>query len=273
LRRTVVSALAVAGALLAVAAPAAAAAWTELEPGLERARFAADGTAAEDGAITVVRIDPVRWELRLLSTPADAGADNRSVREWCEKHGLVAAVNAGMFATDYRTHIGYMRCGGSVNNHRVNAYESVAAFGPRRDELPPFRIFDLDVTDFETIDADYECVLQNLRLIKRPGENRWPQQEKAWSEVALAEDREGRALFVHCRDPYSMHDLNEILLALPIGIVCAQHLEGGPQAQLVLVHPEHGVELAGSRETEREERDRWAGWPVPNVLGVARGGP
>ena len=38
--------------------------WHPLEPGIDRARFDADGNSSRDGIITVVRIDPERWEVR-----------------------------------------------------------------------------------------------------------------------------------------------------------------------------------------------------------------
>jgi hypothetical protein len=257
-----------------VAAAGDAVLWESIEPGIERARFAPDGNAAPDGAITVVRVDPYQWNLSLFSNDSGSSAGNRPVRQWSREEGLVVAVNAGMFATNYLTHIGYMACGGDVNNGRRNAYLSVAAFHPRREGVPPFRIFDLDTTDFDQIRRDYGCMVQNLRLVKRPGENRWPPQDKRWNEVALGEDEEGRVLFIHCRQAFSMHDLIEILLSLPISLVAAQHLEGGPEAQMVLRHGEGGTELVGSWETGFVDSDsRATGWPVPNVIGVTRRSP
>ena len=112
-------------------------------------------------------------------------------------------------------------------------------------------------------------MIQNIRMINRAGENRWSSQPKQWSEAALGEDEEGRALFIFSRSPYAMHDLNRMLLSLPIGLVCAQHLEGGPEAQLYLCWGETEVELVGSYETSFSEHDRnEVGWPVPNVIGI-----
>lgn len=242
--------------------------WTPLQNGLEVGRFSAPGQSA--ATITVVRIDPVVWEFRLFST-SESDDDNRPVRRWLEEEGLAVAVNAGMYATDYRTHLGYMGCGDRQNNARVNAYLSAAAFGRRHPDVPPFRIFDLDETEFDDVRADYACIVQNLRLIKRSRENRWPQQGKRWSEVALAEDVQGRALIIHSRDARSMHDLNEVLLALPLGIVCAQHLEGGPEAQLVYRDGGDGTELIGAfAPVAFRAGGASAGEAVPNVLGVVR---
>jgi hypothetical protein len=124
---------------------------------------------------------------------------------------------------------------------------------------------------FRAIARDYATVVQNLRLIKRPGLNRWSQQERRWSEAALGEDDRGNALLIFCRSAYSMHDLNNALLKLPIGVVAAQHLEGGPEAQLYVRTGDTEVDLFGSYETGFMENDgnRRSSW-IPNVIGVAR---
>jgi len=108
-----------------------------------------------------------------------------------------------------------------------------------------------------------------LRLVKRPGSNQWGQQQKKWSEAALGEDDAGRTLFIFSRSPFPMHDLNRELLAAGIGLVAAQHLEGGPEAQLYVHAGSFEMEMFGSYETSFKENDANSiPWPVPNVLGV-----
>ena len=115
----------------------------------------------------------------------------------------------------------------------------------------------------------YRRVVQNLRMVKRPGENRWSSQERRWSEAALGEDREGRALLIFCGAPLPLDRLIEALLALPLGLVAAQHLEGGTQAQLFVAAGGQTIELVGGYEGvfSRAEANRPA-WPIPNVIGV-----
>ncbi len=194
-----------------------------------------------------------------------------TARAWSERSKFTAAINAGMFAGDQKTHLGYMRSGEHVNNGRPNAYQSVAAFDPRESTAPPFRIFDLDApgVTFQAIRKDYASVLQNLRLVKRPGLNQWSDQDRKWSEAALGEDNAGRILFIFSRSPFSMHDLNRELLAAGIGLVAAQHLEGGPEAQLYVRAGAMELEMFGSYETAfLENEGNSAAWPVPNILGV-----
>jgi len=248
-------------------------AWTSLAPGMELGRFTVKKPrAVGDPPITILRIDPKLWELVLIGRSWDDESANQTAGEWCEKHKLTAAINAGMFGTDYTTHIGYLGSKGHVNSSHVNKYMSVAAFDPKKGKgLPEFRIFDLDdpgVT-MDIILGDFSSVVQNLRLIKRPGENRWNQQDKMWSEAALGEDSSGRVLFIFSRSPFTMHDLNRELLSIGIGLVAAQHLEGGPEAQLYLRIGNVTHEMFGSYETSFRENDRnTVPWPIPNVLGV-----
>lgn len=256
-----------------IALEVAPGAWDPLAPGMEIGTFGVKlSSPVRNSPLTVLRIDPKLWDLTVVGTSWTVGSTGRTARQWCESHKLKAAVNAGMFGTDYRTHVGYLGSKGHVNSSHVNQYQSVAAFHPRDGkDLPEFRVFDLDApgVTMEAILDDFSSVIQNLRLIKRPGENRWSQQDKRWSEAALGEDNEGRVLFIFSKTPSTMHDFNQALLSLGIGIVAAQHLEGGPQAQLFIRVGDVEHELFGSYRTSFQKIDGSpVPWPVPNVLGV-----
>jgi hypothetical protein len=247
--------------------------WQELSPGMDLTSLPVTRPGAPQGtSLTVLRIDPNLWELDLVGTSRTGEKAGHTAREWCETHKLTAAINAGMFKTDGATHVGYMRFQEHVNNAKLNSYQSIAAFDPRDPQaLAPFRIFDLDSpgVTLQTILKDYGSAVQNLRLIKRPGSNQWAEQDKKWSEAALGEDSSGRVLFLFSRYPFSMHDLNQELLSAGIGLVAAQHLEGGPEAQLYFHVGEKQLELFGSYETSFMPDDSNAKpWPIPNVLGV-----
>ena len=266
--------LSVVAALLSSGTPGPdpAGGWKRLAPGMELRRITArNPSAAGDSQITVLRMDPGKWELAFAGISQSGEASGHTARDWCEKSGFVAAINAGMFDTDYKTHTGYLQAGSHVNSGHVSAYKSAAAFSPRNPKSPPFRIFDLDApgVTVQSILKDYASVVQNLRLVKRPGVNSWGRQNKKWSEAALGEDDTGRILFIFSRSPFSMHDLNEELLAAGIGLVAAQHLDGGPEAQLYVHAGDTELEMFGSYETSFQENDQNAkAWPVPNVLGI-----
>jgi hypothetical protein len=274
LRDSVRAAFAAALLLAAPAAHAAEGPWSTLGTGLELATFPLDPALSPGAQLHVLRVDLRHWELTVHGLPRGESV-GYTAREWARREGLVAAINAGMYQEDYRTHSGYLAADGAVLSRGVNEYQSAAAFAPVDGADPPFRIFDLDVDPLATVLPRYRRVVQNLRLVKRPGENRWTPQQRRWSEAALAEDREGRALFVFCGAPLPLDRFIDALLALPLGVVAAQHLEGGSQAQLFVDAGGRPVEVVGGFEGAFPAPDpNRTARPVPVVLGVrARAAP
>lgn len=247
--------------------------WTQLAPGLELLTIKTSKQSSEgDSKIIVIRVDPHLWELVFAGISQLGERLAKTAKEWCENRKLTLAINAGMFGTDGETHVGYLKFRDHLNSTHVNFYKSVLAFDPNENKsVRPFEIFDLDANGLtmQSILNDYKSVAQNLRLIKKPGINVWPQQDRMWSEAAIGEDKEGRILFIYSRSPFSMHDFNEELLNSGIGIVSAQHVEGGPEAQLYLHAGDFEIEMFGSFETSYIENNSNAqAWPIPNVLGI-----
>ena len=71
-----------------------------------------------------------------------------------------------------------------------------------------------------------------------------------------------------------MHNLNDILLSLPIDLICAQHLEGGPEAQLYVRSESTELQLVGSYESGfMDDNLNSRAWPIPNVLGIVKKQP
>lgn len=239
--------------------------WVELDEGLEMARFDSGlRNANVDGDLIVLRVDVELWGLRAFTPEESDGYKGRSTKRWCELGNLTAAINAGMYQSDKITHVGYMKIDGNVINSFRNDYLSAVAFGPIDSAEPYFRIFDLDEISLGEISARYRNVIQNLRLVKHAGENRWQPANDRWQEAALAEDYNGRALLIYCDRRWSMHEFNEIILALPLGVVAAQHLEGRMQASLWIHHPAvEKSDLPGSN----------AQATLPNILGVTKRHP
>lgn len=240
-----------------------------LADGLDLARFCDLRNDTSDSFITVIRIDPTRWEIRFLGIGQTGEEKGMPIEKWCQVHNLTAAINGGLYDQDGRTHIGLLKIDGQLVNRRRNSYKSAAAVKARRPGLPEFRIFDLDDVPLDSVLADYDNVMQNLRLIKRPGENLWPPEGREWIEAALGEDSLGRALFIYCRKAVSMFDFNELLLSLPVGLVCAQHLEGGVQSQLFLDCNDAQIHMAGGKTVdEASALEMIFEWPLPNIIGI-----
>jgi len=231
--------------------------WRPLQPGVDLAVIP---------PLYVVRIDPERAPLT-VALASEIGGGPRTAAEWCRKAKLAVAINAGMFQSDQRSNVGYLRHGAHLNNARFNDYRSVLALQPMERALWP----DLDQTKLPATLSQYDIVVQNLRLIAANRKNVWSPSARRWSEAALALDSKGRLLFLFSRAPYSMRQFNDLVLALPLDVVRAMHLEGGPEASLSIHVPGVDLDLCGSYETGFREDDTNARQlAIPNVLGVAR---
>lgn len=266
-------------ALLSLAVVAAAAkpeapsfqGWKRLQPGVEYGVFIdyAKQPYPGDPHLHVVRIDPTIAALK-AATASSRDGRARTAQAWCGEAKLAAAINMGMYRTDHLTNVGYARLPEAVNNPKWNDYRSALAFGPKDGTQPKTLWLDLDSAGAQGKLAGYGSAIQNLRLIRAPGKGVWGKQDKRWSEAAVASDKQGRILFIFSRYPYSMKELNDKLLSLPLGITAAMHVEGGPEASLSIHAGGVDLDLNGSYETgfvENDEESRQ--WPIPNVLGVA----
>ena len=244
--------------------------WAMLEPGIEYATIDPPGPEdlPIDGRIHVVRIDPRRRKLEAVMSGGD-DAKLRTAGAWCRERKLAVAINMGMYEKDGQTNTGYARKAGYVNNgHWGGKYKAALGFAPTKAGAAPILMADLDKPGDQTRLADYGTVVQNLRLI-RGGQNMWTKQDRRWSEAAVAVDKQGRVLFIFCRYPHAMKELNDLLLALPLGIDTAMHVEGGPEASLSIHAGKVNLDLNGSYETGFVENDgEGRQWPIPNVLGV-----
>jgi hypothetical protein len=251
--------------LLALPTGPEAVTWRTLQPGVELAEVGPEATR-----LYLVRIDPARATLEVVMASATDGR-TRTAGEWCRTHKLAVAINMGMYRDDKRTNAGHAHAPGHVNNARWNPkYNSALAFGAHAG-APAAALLDLDSPGAREKLADYPTVVQNLRLIRAPGRGVWSQQERRWSEAAVAVDRDGRVVFAFSRSPHSMYAFNQRLLALPLGISAAMHVEGGPEASLSIHTGGVDLDLNGSYETGfNENDDEHAQWPIPNVLAVRR---
>jgi hypothetical protein len=237
--------------------------WRNLQPGVELATMT-------PGPLYVVRIDPTRATLSAGIVSEDKSAP-KTAAEWCRTSRFAVATNLGMFNDDHRTHTGYLRHGTHTNSKRWNSYRSVLALRPTDPSLRLSLWLDLDSSKPPALLDRYNLVIQNLRLIAGGRRNVWAKSEKQWSEAAAAIDSQGRILFLFSRAPSTMRDFNQRLLALPLDIQQAMHLEGGPEASLSIHVPGLDLDLCGSYETSfLEDESNHEQWPLPNVLGVVR---
>jgi hypothetical protein len=262
---------AVLGAALLLAASAAEAggAWRPLEPGLEYALLDGPPGAPVDGKIAVVRIDPARFELRLLNASAPGEGALLTARAWATRAGASAAINASMYQADYRTSVSLMRSREHVNQRRVSKDRSVLLFDPLSKGIPAVRLLDRDCEALDPVLARYGSAVQSIRLVSCDRKNVWSPSPRRHSAAAIGLDGAGRVLFIHARSAWPPSALADALLALPLDLRQAMYVEGGPEAQLYARGGGRELERVGAFEVAPAAAGGEA-WPVPNVIAAVR---
>ena len=245
--------------------------WQKLDKGLELGFFASPQPAQwGDSLIRVLRIDPQFFKLELLNASAVKNGRTLTAKQWCRKNGLVAAINASMYQTDYKTSVSLMRTKKHTNNRRLSKDKTILAFDRQTAKVPLVKIIDRECEDFNLWKKKYGTLVQSIRMISCKGANVWSQQAKKWSTAAIGTDNRNRVLFIHVGSAYSTHDLINILLKLPINISRAMYCEGGPQAQLHIGLGEIEHEFVGSFDLNLNENiNNPVFWPIPNVIGIS----
>lgn len=247
-------------------------AWRNLEKGLELGIFQAPKKSVlGDSLIHILRADTNYFSLRLLNATSKNQGKRWSMKNWVNKNGLVAAINASMYQKDMMSSVSYMKTRQHTNSTWVSKDKTILAFDPTDKNLPPVRIIDRDCKDFDKLRKLYGTLIQSIRMVSCRGENMWGRQTKMWSTAAIGLDHQDRVLFIHVRSPYTTHDLINMLLKLPIGLKQAMYTEGGADAQLYINTGKEKHEFIGSYSSgSREHDENTFSQPVPNVLGLVR---
>jgi uncharacterized protein YigE (DUF2233 family) len=232
---------------------------TDLAPGLRLQTFRASSpprSGAGDGCVTLVRIDPARFKMRLLNAATSGGP--RTAPKWAQDFGLVGVVNAAMYAPDGRS-VGLMVNGAFTSQaHDLPKMGGYFAFDRKRPDLPEVAVFGrgCDGFDLARVRADYGTVFQDYRLLDCDGRPIAWQDEKIFSVSAVGIDKDGRVVFAYAKTRWSMTEFARIVAADELGIAQMMHTEGGPEASLYV--------QAGDRTVATS-----AEYELPNVLGFS----
>jgi len=246
--------------------------WIWLEPGLEFGAFLSpEKSPVGDNLIRILKIDPKRFQFRLLNASASPGSKRLSAKQWVRQNEMVAAINASMYQADKLTSVSLMKTFGHVNNSWYSKDRALLVFDPKKKSLPLTQILDRDCQSVDQLRKLYHTLIQSIRMISCDGKNVWEQQNKKWSTAAIGMNRRGDILFIHVRSPFSTHDLIDNLLKLPIQLKRAMYVEGGSEAQMFIHSGKNKLEFVGSYSTGANETDaNELAWPVPNVVGITR---
>jgi uncharacterized protein YigE (DUF2233 family) len=219
-----------------------------------------------DSKITILKIDPHYYSFKLISA-RETKEDNKTMREWVRTKGLIAAINAGLFQEDDKTNVGYMKNYSFINNNHLTRDNAITAFNRTDTTVPEIQIIDLKCQKWEELKAKYNSFTQGIRMIDCNQNNTWNQQPEKFGMAVIAIDKQGNALFIFTRSPYSVHDFINILKHLPLNIYNAMYLEGSTPASFYLNYQGLEVEKTGYILATGENG---TAWELPNIIGIVK---
>lgn len=238
--------------------------WLKLAPGLEFGEFRLN---QGDSPLAVLRIDPESFDF-VLCTDSQEGTGPATLQEWAANKELSAAINASMYLPDNRTSTGYMRSGEHINNGRI--MERFGAFfvaGPRKKGIPRARIIDRDQPDWRESLDDYDIVIQNYRMTNSQRRILWSTGGPLYSISAIAQDGNGKILFLHSRKPIEAYTFVQQLLHLPLDARTIMYVEGGGQAGMVINYGGLKRDLSGIHAPSLLITGNLKA-ALPNILGI-----
>lgn len=238
--------------------------WISLEPGLD---FCEIRLNESNSKLTALRIDPEKFDFVLCSSNMDFGAP-RTLEQWAKEYGLTAAINASMFLPDNNKSTGYMRSGQYVNNPRImDRFGAFFVAGPRKEGMPRAAIIDRDEKNWRQKLDDYDTVIQNYRMTSAGRKILWSPGGPLYSISAVAQDGEGRILFLHSRAPVEAYSFVQQLLHLPLDVRTVMYVEGGAQAGLLVHSTRLKRNLAGAHAPSLLVTGKLNA-ALPNILGI-----
>ncbi len=250
--------------------------WLQVDEGLFYTEVEAPVKSdVSDSKITIIKIDPTQYRFE-IATASQYKCKPKPLDKWCEEHRLMAGVNATMFSLqNNRSAMGYLRNYSHTNNSKLkDGYRAMAVFNPQKNKnVPPFQIIDMNHTDWQSLKSSYHCFAQSIRMIDINSQKiEWKLKPNMRSSMTvLAADKEGHALFIFTRSPYTVNQFSDMLLTLPLGIKNAMYLDGGPEASLYLCLNGFEISKQGcyvSDTYERDDNDHF--WDIPNIIGISK---
>ena len=220
------------------------------------------------GGVLVVRLDsPVEF---IPHHYQDAGLEEPLTAEgWARHLDAPMVFNAGQYDEDMN-HLGWLKSKGKwLTRHRKKQWMALLLSGPL-DQSVWARIGDLETLD-ATIVERYDHALQSMMLFDHTQTIRVRDTDRAACRSILAEDTQGRLLFIQTQGAVTLADLARWLLTTDLNIVRAMNLDGGIESQIALRTPEFQLSMYGHYGTQSSAIPGTEGmvrYPIPVIVEV-----
>lgn len=224
-----------------------------------------------DSKLTILRIDPARFEFDLYTATARK-KQKVTAQELGDSLEYLVVFNAGMYElADGFTHRGYLKSGNHFNNKTLNSsYNSMLALSPTDTTKPHCQLIDLTCEPWKTVQSKFTTFAQGPRMIDCNGEPMsWNKKKQSCSMLVASTDNEGRIYLIFSRSPYSHNEMISFLLQLPYSLTKTIYLEGGPETSLYIHTPKLTLSCIGSYVSQTYPVDTNVDfWKLPNLIGV-----
>ena len=246
--------------------------WTSIYDGLDYCET--DGpfkSIVNDSKISILKLNPEKFDFYLLSA-TEFDNKPKTVSEWADTFDLNIVINAGMYnLSKTLLNKGYMKNYKHINNPTFNtSYNAVIAFNPVDSSNSKFIINDLTCNSWESLQSNYHCYAQGMRMIDCNGNAlSWNKKNQSCSMLVAASDDEGSIYYIFTRSPYTHNEIIQFLLSLPFHIKETIYLEGGPETSFFINIGNTKIEKMGSYiSNSYPNDDNNQFWKLPNVIGV-----
>jgi uncharacterized protein YigE (DUF2233 family) len=208
--------------------------WLPLRPGMERRILNLvhdDGRQQE--SVYILRLEPDFYRFDVAYRPGQP----QFMQQWQAETGALVVVNAGYFTENY-VHTGRIVAGGEASGSSYGDFAGMFAVTEAGPQLRWLRQRPYDPA--ETLLA----AIQSFPLLVRPGGVvGFPEEDgKASRRTAVAEDRQGRILFlVAHRGTFTLHQFSLFLVHSDLELEIALNLDGGSSSGLILTDPVEAV--------------------------------
>jgi len=220
------------------------------------------------GGVLVVRLDspvefiPHHFKSEGLEEPLTADG-------WARHLGAPMVFNAGQYDENME-YLGWLKASGKwLKSRKKNQWMGLLLSGPH-DQNVWARIGDLETMD-EKIVERYEHALQSMMLLDHTKKVRVRDTDNAASRSVIAEDTQGRLIFIQTQGAVTLADLARWLLTTDLNIVRAMNLDGGIESQIALQTPEFQLSMYGHYGTNNSTIPGTQGfvrYPIPVIVEV-----
>lgn len=220
------------------------------------------------GGVLVIRLDgPVEFVPHHFQTD---GLDKPLTADgWARRLGAPMVFNAGQYDENLQ-HLGWFKASGKwLSRNRKKQWLGLLVSGPVGQHAWA-RVADLETMDPSVVEH-YEHVVQSMMLLDHEGDIRVRDTDNAACRSVIAEDTEGRMVFMMTQGAVTLADFGRWILTTDLNIVRAMNLDGGVESQVALDTPEFKLSMYGHYGTTQSSIPGTEGmirYPIPVIIEV-----